>query len=234
MGQQASLTKLKEQIEAAKRSLSEMPSTPSANDTADGAMANDVISDPNATVKPKFANTQLIDKLKIPDTIVVDLTTTMAVEVPKVAEINNSDAAFNKLETNDHYSRDKNSIFEGFHFFHRKKKMENILGADLKNPPILENVTIAHGTRADCLFNDFDRRLKAIESGVAQNCLHTDELLKITAQLVFSKGYASKPKSMRRLVRRYVFWLVIGCLALGWFALTPLGHIGFNYLFTLK
>ena len=84
------------------------------------------------------------------------------------------------------------------------------------------------------MFNNFDHRLNLIETDVAQNCLHIDELIKIFSGIASLQVPASAPKSMRRLVRRYLFWLVIGCLAIGWFALTPSGHIGLNYLLTLK
>ena len=84
------------------------------------------------------------------------------------------------------------------------------------------------------MFDDFDRRLKAIEIDVAQNCFHIDELIKLSSGISSPQVPVSTPKSMRRLVRRYLFWLVIGCLAIGWFALTPSGHIGLNYLLTLK
>ena len=87
---------------------------------------------------------------------------------------------------------------------------------------------------SDCLFNEFDIRLKTIETNVAQNCLHIDELIKISSGISSFQSPASLPKSKRRLVRRYVFWLVIWCLAIGWFALTPSGHVGINYLLSLN
>ena len=233
MSQQASLKKLKEKIEAAKRSLSEMPSMGSAIGIADGATANNN-SDLSSRENVAPINTQQMDPPTMFDKTVVDLPNIVALEAAKVIEINRKETTFDKEKTDHRYSSKANNPFNDFHFFYRKKKLVDTIFTGL-NRQTSKNADIAVEDKADdFLFDDFDRRLKAIEIDVVQNCFHIEELIKLSSGIFSPQAPVSAPKSMRRLVRRYLFWLVIGCLALGWFALTPSGHIGINYLLTLK
>ena len=233
MSQQASLIKLKEKIEAAKRSLSEMPSMDNAIGVADGANANNY-SDLSSQENAAFVNTRQMDALTMSDKTAVDLPNIVVPEAAKVIEINRKETIINKEKTDHLHSSKTENPFKEFHFFHRKKQMLDTPVTEL-NRQASKNVDIAVGDNTDdFLIDDFDRRLKAIEIDVAQNCFHIDELIKLSSRISSPQAPVSTPKSMRRLVRRYLFWLVIGCLAIGWFALTPSGHIGLNYLLTLK
>lgn len=238
MSQQASITKLKEQIEAAKRSLSEMPLLATSDVVADGASTDstdaNLVSSSQGRVNTSYINAQSIDTLKSLNTTVVDLPEHALDETKKVLKISNIDTKIDKIRSNNLHSSSEESPFEGFHFFHRNKQLANTQVTELNSPPILDSNMDAGSDAANYLFKIFDCRLKAIEIDVAQNCLHIDELIKLSSRVVFSKTSVSAPKSMRRLLRRYVFWAVVGCLAIGWFALTPSGHIGLNYLLTLK
>ena len=225
--------KLKEQIEAAKRSLSEMPALTSNTIVADGPNTS-VASDLSGTTNSALFNAHPTDALNIPDTTVVDLTKVAKVAGTKVIEINAGDTTNNKLKTDHVCSSSVNPTFEGFHFFHRKNLMDDPPVAGSRNLPIMGGDMVAEDHAEDWLFDDLDRRLKAVEIDIARNCLHIDELIKLTSGIGSSKVLPSTPKSMRRLVQRYVFWFVIGCLAIGWFALTPSGHLGLNYLLTLR
>ncbi|MDC1383319.1 hypothetical protein N8500_07510 [Candidatus Puniceispirillum sp.] len=222
MSQQASLIKLKEKIEAAKRSLSEMPSLDGANGIGDGATAI-INSDPSSKENAALINIQKTDAPKIFDKTVVDLPNIVALEAAKMNEINRRETTFDKAK----------NPFKEFHFFHRKEQLADTPITVLNGQANKNGNIVVEGNADDCLFDDFDRRLKAIEIDVAQNCLHIDELIELSSGISSPQAPVSAPKSMRRLLRRYVFWFVIGCLAMGWFALTPSGHIGIKYLLTL-
>ena len=234
MSQQASIIKLKEQIVAAKRSLSEMPLVASDNAVNEDSSASNADSDCNSSAGAALINLQSTDIPKIQDTTVVDLSVIVDVKATKVAEINGRESTINKVKTDHLDSSSSNSTYEGFHFFHRKKQAMNVPVTGLENLLISDGDLISRGDTGNSLFEDFNCRLKAIEIDVAQNRLHIDELIKISSGLASSRFYTSKPKSVRHLVRRYVFWLVIGCLAIGWFALTPSGRTGINYLLTVN
>ena len=233
MSQQASLIKLKEKIEAAKRSLSERLSMGSAIGVADDATTNhnpDHSSQENAA----FINSQQTDSPTMFDKTVVDLPDIVALEAAKVIEINRKGTTVNNKNSDHFYSSKADKPYKEFHFFHRKKQLVDTPITGL-NRQASKNSGIAVEDNTDnFLFDEFNRRLKTIEIDVAQNCFHIDELMKLSSGILSPQAPVSTPKSMRRLVRRYFFWLVIGCLAVGWFALTPLGHIGLNYLLTLK
>ena len=226
MSQQASLIKLKEQIEAAKRNLSEMPVLAITNaDASANAMGANFGLDTNSRLDSVFINDQPNNIPKTPDVTVVDL------EATKKVDTNGRDMAVNKDKTDHLCSSNANPDFEGFQFFRRQNQLEDNPVAEINKLPISDGDT---GAAEDCFLRALDRRLTAIEIDTAQNRLHIDELIRLSSRIVPPKAFAPTPKSMRRLVRRYLFWIVIGFLAIGWFALTPSGHIGLNYLLSLK
>ena len=233
MSQQASLTKLKEQIEAAKRSLSEMPLTGGTLNVSDGDTAN-IDSDLTSKENSSLLNAKQIDNLKIANSAAVESSKIVKLEAAEVIEISLKKKTIDIEKTDHSYSSDANNPSEEFHFFYRKNQRLNTPPPRLNDQGITNTDTSVQGNTDDSVFNNFDRRLNVIEIDVAQNCLHIDELIKLSLGIESFQTSASTPKSMRHLVRRYVFWFVIGCLAIGWFALTPSGHVGLNYLLTLK
>ena len=232
MGQQASLIKLKEQIEAAKRSLSEMSPVVTAN--FDGAPVSLVGVNSQERENASVIESLSIDSNKITDITAVGLPKTDELEGTKAIELNGGYREAINIKTDSANPSNINSEFEEFKFFHRKTQPKEASVIVLNKLSIDDADKLIEGKAEDPLFDDLDRRLREIEHSTAHNRMHINELIKISSQLVSAQVPSRSPKSMRRLIRRCLFWLVVGILATGWFALTPSGHEGINYLLNLK
>ena len=161
MSHQASLIKLKEQIEAAKRSLSEMPSMGGDNGVADGDAGN-INSDFSSCEKAAFTNTQQTVVSAVFDKTVVDLPNIVALEAAKVIAINPRETTFDKEKTENLYSSEANNPFTEFHFFYRKKQLVHTPVTGL-NVHASKNVDMpVEDTAHDWLFEDVNCRLEAI------------------------------------------------------------------------
>jgi hypothetical protein len=199
MGQQVSVTKLKEQIEAAKRGLADMSLVINAADPA---------FQPVAMPAVKFAG----------------LAGGHVDDAPDVIDQN--------MVAKDDIAKDDIATSEGFQFFHRPERSEQ----PLVPPPRMSmaNVDINSYEDDQPLFQALDQRLDRLEDDIAQNRKHILELITLLSGLdMAAKPAGRNSASVKYLLRRYLYWFVIGFLVVGWVALTPSGHIWINYFLGL-
>ena len=209
MGQQVSVTKLKEQIEAAKRGLADMSPVITAVDPA---------FQPVAMPAVKFAG---LAGGHVDD----------ASDVIDQNMVANDDIAKDDMAKDD-MAKDDIATSEGFQFFHRPKRSEQ----PLVPPPRMSmaNVDINSYDDDQPLFQALDQRLDRLEDDIAQNRKHILELITLLSGLdMAAKPAGRNSASVKYLLRRYLYWFVIGFLVVGWVALTPSGHIWINYFLGL-
>ena len=218
MAQQAPFIKLKEQIEAAKRDLSAMSDTEIANspknlpgaDPSHGfsLAASPKIVEPEKT-KANFGDVSCSDTASAK---VVDMS-------PKTVP---SDSLIS------HHASGKAAGGWGgdFQFFYRAKQPYG-------NDGLRVGVSPEEVGSADVEVLPFERlggRLADLEGGVEQNRKYILELINLLSQLDLRQEPAKrKIIPLQSLNRRYAFWVVIGFLAVGWFCLTPSGHVAVRY-----
>ena len=212
MGQQVSVTKLKEQIEAAKRGLADMSPVITAVDPA---------FQPVAMPAVKFAGVAGGHVDDAPDVIDQNM-------------VANDDMAKDDMAKDDMAGDmpDDIATSEGFQFFHRPKRSEQ----PLVPPPRMSmaNVDINSYDDDQPLFQALDQRLDRLEDDIAQNRKHILELITLLSGLdMAAKPAGRNSASVKYLLRRYLYWFVIGFLVVGWVALTPSGHIWINYFLGL-
>ena len=209
MGQQVSVTKLKEQIEAAKRGLADMSPVITAVDPA---------FQPVAMPAVKFAGVAGGHVDDAPDVIDQNM-------------VANDDMAKDDM-AKDNMAKDDIATSEGFQFFHRPKRSEQ----PLVPPPRMSmaNVDINSYDDDQPLFQALDQRLDRLEDDIAQNRKHILELITLLSGLdMAAKPAGRNSASVKYLLRRYLYWFVIGFLVVGWVAITPSGHIWINYFLGL-
>ncbi|MDA8873002.1 hypothetical protein N9J12_04210 [Alphaproteobacteria bacterium] len=214
MGQQVSVTKLKEQIEAAKRGLADMSPVITAVDPA---------FQPVAMPAVKFAGVAGGHVDDAPD--VIDQNMVANDDMAK------DDMAKDDMAKDD-MAKDDIATSEGFQFFHRPKRSEQ----PLVPPPRMSmaNVDINSYDDDQPLFQALDQRLDRLEDDIAQNRKHILELITLLSGLdMAAKPAGRNSASVKYLLRRYLYWFVIGFLVVGWVALTPSGHIWINYFLGL-
>jgi len=214
MGQQVSVTKLKEQIEAAKRGLADMSPVITAVDPA---------FQPVAMPAVKFAGLAGGHVDDAPD--VIDQNMVANDDMAK------DDMAKDDMAKDD-MAKDDIATSEGFQFFHRPKRSEQ----PLVPPPRMSmaNVDINSYDDDQPLFQALDQRLDRLEDDIAQNRKHILELITLLSGLdMAAKPAGRNSASVKYLLRRYLYWFVIGFLVVGWVALTPSGHIWINYFLGL-
>ena len=84
------------------------------------------------------------------------------------------------------------------------------------------------------LFQAFDQRLDRLEDDIAQNRKHILELITLLSGLdMAAKPARRNSASVKYLLRRNLYWFVIGLLVIGWGALTPSGHYWINHFLGL-
>jgi hypothetical protein len=193
MGRQVSVTKLKEQIEAAKRSLAEMSAVTNAADP---------LFQPVATQAANFVGLTVKREDYAPDALGQDMAT-------------------GDMATGD-----------GFQFFHRLKWRDRSCASP--SPISMANADISTTGGDQSLFQALDQRLGRLEKDIAQNQKHILELITLLSGL----GMAAQPARqnsalVKYLLRRNLYWFVIGFLVIGWVALTPSGHHWINYFLGL-
>jgi hypothetical protein len=209
MGQQVSVKKLKEQIEAAKRGLAEMSPMITAADPT---------FQPVAMPKANFAS--LIDGHE--NDALDDLDQSMVANDGMAEDdVAATDMANDDVATND-----------GFQFFHRLKWRDRSCASP--SPISMANADISTTGGDQSLFQALDQRLGRLEKDIAQNQKHILELITLLSGL----GMAAQPARqnsalVKYLLRRNLYWFVIGFLVIGWVALTPSGHHWINYFLGL-
>ena len=200
MGQQVSVTELKEQIEAAKRGLAEMsPVITSA----------DPLFQPVAMPAANFAGLAVGHDDDAPD-------------APDQNMVANDDM------TTDDMATGEMATGEDFQFFHRPKQPDRPFAPS--SPMSMPSVDSLVRDGDQLLFQAFDQRLDRLEDDIGQNRKHTLELITLLSDLDMAAKPANRnPASVKYLLRRNLYWFVIGFLVIGWVALTPSGHYWINH-----
>ena len=198
MGQQVSVTKLKEQIEVAKRSLAEMSPV---------ITAADPLIQPVAMQAANFSG--------------------LAVERDDDApDVRGQNMAPDDMATGDMVTG------EDFQFFHRPKRLDRPCASS--SPVSMANADISPNGDDQSLFQAFDQRLGRLENDIAQNQKHILELITLLSGLdMAAKPARQNSASVKYLLRRNLYWFVIGLLVIGWGALTPSGHYWINHFLGL-
>jgi len=195
MGQQVSITELKEQIEAAKRGLAEMsPVITSA----------DPLFQPVAMPAANFAGLAVGHEDDAPD------------------------ALDQNMVANDDMTTDEMATGENFQFFHRPNRLGRPFAPS--SPMSMVNADMSACSDDQLLFQALDQRLDCLEDNIAQNRKHTLELITLLSGLdMAAKPNRQNSTSVKYLLRRNLYWIVIGFLVIGWVALTPSGHYWINH-----
>ncbi|MDA8649603.1 hypothetical protein N9M31_06315 [Alphaproteobacteria bacterium] len=203
MGQQVSITELKEQIEAAKRNLAEMSPLdiaanplfqPAAMLTANSAgLAGGHEDGAHALDQNMVAN----DDMATADMATADIATG-----------------------------------EDFQFFHRPKQPDRPFAP--LSPMSMANADVSACGGDQLLFQALDQRLDRLEDDIGQNQKHILELITLLSDLDMAAQPALRNSvSAQYLLRRNLYWFVIGLLVISWGALTPSGHYWINYFLGL-
>ena len=204
MGQQVSIIELKEQIEAAKRSLAEMSPVD---------IAADPLFQPAAMPTANSAGLAGGHEDDAPDAFNQNL--------PANDDMATADMATGEMATG-----------EDFQFFHRPKRSDRPFA-----PSSLMSIPNADSLECDgdqLLFQAFDQRLDRLEDDIGQNRKHIHELITLLSDLDMAAQPALRNSaSAKYLLRRNLYWFVIGLLVISWGALTPSGHYWINYFLGL-
>ena len=194
MGHHVSVTKLKEQIEAAKRGLAEMSPMITVTDSA---------FQPVAMSAAKFTD---LDGGHEND----------ALDSPNQNMVANDDMA-----TDD-----------GFQFFHRPNRSDRPFAPS--SSLSMANAGISATSDDQPPFKALDQRLDRLEVDISQNQKHILELVTLLSGLdIAAKPVRQNSAPIKYLVRRNLFWFVIGLLVIGWVALTPSGRYWINHFLGL-
>ena len=195
MGQQVSITELKEQIEAAKRGLAEMsPVITSA----------DPLFQPVSMPAANFAGLAVGHEDDAPD------------------------ALDQNMVANDDMTTDDMTTDEDFQFFHRPNRLGRPFPSS--SPMIMANADMSARGDDQPLFQALDQRLDCLEDNIAQNRKHILELITLLSGLdMAAKPTRRNSTSVKYLLRRNLYWIVIGLLVIGWVALSPAGHYWINH-----
>ena len=209
MGQQVSIIELKEQIEAAKRSLAEMSPVD---------IAADPLFQPAAMPTANSAGLAGGHEDEAPDAFNQNL---LANDDMATADMATADMATGEMATG-----------EDFQFFHRPKQ-PNRPFAPL-SPMSMANADVSARSGDQPLFQALDQRLDRLDDDLAQNQKHILELITLLSGLdMAAKPARQNSASVKYLLRRNLFWFVIGLLVIGWAALTPSGHYWINHFLGL-
>jgi len=208
MGQQVSVTKLKEQIEVAKRSLAKMSPV---------ITAADPLIQPVAMQAANFGGLAVERDDDAPDA--------------RGQNMAPDDMATGDMATGDMATGDM-ATGEDFQFFHRPKRLDRPCAS--LSPVSMANADISPNGDDQSLFQAFDQRLGRLENDIAQNQKHILELITLLSGLdMAAKPARQNSASAKYLLRRNLYWFVIGLLVIGWGALTPSGHYWINHFLGL-
>jgi hypothetical protein len=209
MGQQVSIIELKEQIEAAKRSLAEMSPVD---------IAADPLFQPAAMPTANSAGLAGGHEDDAPDAFNQNLP---ANDDMATADMATADMATGEMATG-----------EDFQFFHRPKRSDRPFAPS--SPMSMANADVSARGGDQLLFQAFDQRLDRLEDDIGQNRKHIHELITLLSDLDMAAQPALRNSaSAKYLLRRNLYWFVIGLLVISWGALTPSGHYWINYFLGL-
>ena len=209
MGQQVSIIELKEQIEAAKRSLAEMSPVD---------IAADPLFQPAAMPTANSAGLAGGHEDDAPDAFNQNL---LANDDMATADMATGEMATGEMATG-----------EDFQFFHRPKRSDRPFAPS--SPMSMANADVSARGGDQLLFQAFDQRLDRLEDDIGQNRKHILELITLLSDLDMAAQPALRNSaSAKYLLRRNLYWFVIGLLVISWGALTPSGHYWINYFLGL-
>jgi len=204
MGQQVSIIELKEQIEAAKRSLAEMSPVD---------IAADPLFQPAAMPTANSAGLAGGHEDDAPDAFNQNL-------------LANDDMATADMATVEM------ATGEDFQFFRRPKRSDRPFAPS--SPMSIPSADSLERDGDQLLFQAFDQRLDRLEDDIGQNRKHILELITLLSELDMAAQPANRNSaSVKYLLRRNLYWFVIGLLVISWGALTPSGHYWINYFLGL-
>ena len=209
MGQQVSITELKEQIEAAKRSLAEMSPLD---------IAADPLFQPAAMPAANFAGLAGGHEDDAPDALNQNM---IATDEMATGEMATGEMATGEMATG-----------EDFQFFRRPKRSDRPFAPS--SPMSMPSADSLERDGDQLLFQAFDQRLDRLEDDIGQNRKHIHELITLLSDLDMAAQPALRNSaSAKYLLRRNLYWFVIGLLVISWGALTPSGHYWINYFLGL-
>ncbi|MDC1156883.1 hypothetical protein OAU07_02825 [Alphaproteobacteria bacterium] len=209
MGQQVSIIELKEQIEAAKRSLAEMSPVD---------IAADPLFQPAAMPTANSAGLAGGHEDDAPDAFNQNL---LANDDMATADMATADMATGEMATG-----------EDFQFFRRPKRSDRPFAPS--SPMSIPSADSLERDGDQLLFQAFDQRLDRLEDDIGQNRKHILELITLLSELDMAAQPANRNSaSVKYLLRRNLYWFVIGLLVISWGALTPSGHYWINYFLGL-
>jgi len=209
MGQQVSIIELKEQIEAAKRSLAEMSPVD---------IAADPLFQPAAMPTANSAGLAGGHEDDAPDAFNQNL---LANDDMATADMATADMATVEMATG-----------EDFQFFRRPKRSDRPFAPS--SPMSIPSADSLERDGDQLLFQAFDQRLDRLEDDIGQNRKHILELITLLSELDMAAQPANRNSaSVKYLLRRNLYWFVIGLLVISWGALTPSGHYWINYFLGL-
>jgi hypothetical protein len=204
MGQQVSIIELKEQIEAAKRSLAEMSLVD---------IAADPLFQPAAMPTANSAGLAGGHEDDAPDAFNQNL-------------LANDDMATADMATVEM------ATDEDFQFFRRPKRSDRPFAPS--SPMSIPSADSLERDGDQLLFQAFDQRLDRLEDDIGQNRKHILELITLLSELDMAAQPANRNSaSVKYLLRHNLYWFVIGLLVISWGALTPSGHYWINYFLGL-
>ena len=138
------------------------------------------------------------------------------------------DALDQDMVANDDMATDGMATGEDFQFFHRSKRVERPFAPS--SPMSMVNADMSARGDYQPLFQALDQRLECLEDNIAQNRKHTLELITLLSGLdMAAKPTRGNSTSVKYLLRRNLYWIVIGFLVIGWVALTPSGYYWFTH-----
>ena len=209
MGQQVSITELKEQIEAAKRSLAEMSPVD---------IAADPLFQPAAMPAENFAGLAGGQEDDASGALNQNL-------------LANDEMATGEMATGEMVAGEM-ATGEDFQFFRRPKRSDRPFApSPLMSMPSADSL-VHDGDQL--IFQAFDQRLDRLENDIGQNRQHIHELITLLSDLDMAAKPANRNSaSVKYLLRRNLYWFVIGLLVISWGALTPSGHYWINYFLGL-
>jgi len=138
------------------------------------------------------------------------------------------DALDQNMVANDDMTTDDMTTDEDFQFFHRPNRLGRPFAPS--SPMIMANADMSARGDDQPLFQALDQRLDCLEDNIAQNRKHILELITLLSGLdMAAKPTRRNSTSLKYLLRRNLYWIVIGFLVTGWVALTPSGHYWINH-----
>ena len=141
--------------------------------------------------------------------------------------VGHEDDAPNALDQNM-VANDDMTTGGDFQFFHRPNRLGRPFAPS--SPMSMVNADMRARGDDQPLFQALDQRLDCLEDNIVQNRKHTLELITLLSGLdMAAKPTRRNSTSVKYLLRRNLYWIVIGFLLTGWAALTPSGHYWINH-----